>query len=228
MARGSHSLLMFVIVASISPGKTQSSNGAEIVMTCDCVRQLNAQVMPTVNTSINALTFSVDQLFRLTQNNAPDPELVGDRNICLLCGKIRNVKINITKTPFRKRPVKHCDRRKCSNRFPPPCCRKRGRRQVHFPLDFPQPGPDSLPVCPINEVLATAQTAQDATQLVQEVTASVRADTSTVSQDLLASVTDLYNEVNESVRALHRATDPNSSECRVETYVPDVVFPGEF
>ncbi|CAL4076198.1 unnamed protein product [Meganyctiphanes norvegica] len=224
--KSGYRLLLAAIVASVVAGQPQTTGGAapaEEVITCDCVQHLNAKVMPSVNAALNSLSSSVDQLFREAKATGISPVAV--RGICFLCGRTQRVRNNIRRMRFNKRRPKHCkcrcnrNRSRCSS-----CCRgrRRGKRQASGSQVA------NLPLCPINDVLGTAQTAREGTQLVQEVTAAIRLAPEEVNQDLLDDITSLYNEVNESVINLQRATDPNSSECGEEQYVPDVLFPGEF
>jgi len=230
MARG-YSMLVLAIVASVVAGKPQTADpsvatdgGAaptDEVMTCDCVRQINAEVMPDVDVAINDLTSSVDELFKLA--NATEINPVSVRFFCLFCGAIRRYRTRVHGWHYNTHHYHHCDHHKCHHchHHCPHCCHNhRWRRQA----DGGQV--DNLPVCPIEGVKATAQTAQEGTQLVKEIITGIRADPKEVSQDLLDDIAALYNDVNESVKNLRTATDPNSSDCQGEN-VSDVAFPGE-
>merc|ERR1712002_984579 len=204
MASG-YSVLVLAIVASVVAGKPQATaDGAaptEQVITCDCVRQINAEVMPDVNTAINELTSSVDELFTLA--NATEINPVGVRHICLFCGWVRRYRKSWY---WPKKHYHHCDHHKCyhCHHYCPHCCKShRWKRQA-----------ENLPVCPIDEVVATAQTARDGTKLVSEIIAGIRADPKEVVQELLDDISALYKDVNESVKNLRAATDPNSSDCQ--------------
>ncbi|CAL4199177.1 unnamed protein product, partial [Meganyctiphanes norvegica] len=132
--------------------------------------------MSSVNTALNSLTNSVDQLFRVVNETGFNP--VADRFICFHCGRTNDVMNKIRRTKFNRPAVRKCDLRKCHkcrtrNQFP--CCRYckfNTRRPSPTRRPFPsrnnrnkrQAAVDSL-VCPINDVLATAQTAQEVTQV---------------------------------------------------------------
>jgi len=220
MARG-YSILVLAIVASASlvTGAPQgaTTDGAapvERVMSCDCVRQINAEALPDVNTAINGLTSSVDELFKLADATEISP--VSVRHICFFCGRIRRYRKRVHGWHYNKHHYNHHNYHHGHHYW---------KRQAD---GGSQSAP--APACPIDEVVATGQTAQEGTQLVNEVIAGIRADPKEVNQDLLDDITALYNEVNESVKNLQTATDPNSTECSQtgeNDVSSDVAFPGE-
>ncbi|CAL4076204.1 unnamed protein product, partial [Meganyctiphanes norvegica] len=223
MVRG-YSVLVLAIVASVVAGRPQTndisstSGGAaptEEVITCECVKQINDEVMPDVNLAINALTNSVDELFKLANATEISPTSV--RFFCLFCRRIRRYRKRFHGGHFNNHHYHHHR----------PQHHHQSHHHGHYHGKREALGPVANAVCPINEVVAQAQTAREGTQIVQEVIAGIRADPKEVNQDLLDDVTALYNEVNESVKNIQKAVDPNSSECKEEKYVPDVLFPGE-
>jgi len=224
MATCGYSVLVIAIVASVVAGKPQTVDPSvattEEVITCDCVRQINTDVMPDVNTAINSLTTSVDELFKLA--NATEINPVSVKTFCLFCGWIKRYRRRIHSGHYNHHNYYHCDHHKCHHchYHCPHCCNKRRwKRQA-------DDGSADLPVCPIDEAVATGQTAREGTELVNNVIGGIRADPTEVSPELLDEISALYKEVNESVRNLQAAVDPNSTDCQEET-VPDVAFPGE-
>ncbi|CAL4231297.1 unnamed protein product, partial [Meganyctiphanes norvegica] len=186
-------------------GVADEDNG--IPLSCECLEQIQSDLLPGVLTATKDLSNVVDELFTATNQAELSP--VTDRHFCLFCGRIRRVYGHVNHGWHHNyRRWTPCRYSSCYNCYHhcPSCCRShRWRRQV-------QEGA-APPACPLEDVRQTENTVKESAKVVREVLAGIKTDPKEITQDLLDDITQLYNEVNSSVKNLKGATSTINKEC---------------
>merc|ERR1712121_143914 len=197
-------------------------NNSTVAIDCDCLQQIQNDHLPAVLSANKELSTVVDELFVAANQAELSP--VTDRHICLFCPRVRRVWGHVNHGWYYNHHRWHtCYYSRCYPYHYNSCCRyRRWKRQVEEPAN-------SAPPCPLEDVRAQEQGVKDSVKVVREVMAGIQADPKEMTQDFLDDITQLYNDVNSSVKTLKSATNTINKECssKQEETNDDVAFPDQ-